>query len=318
MALNLLFVADPLDRFNVERDTTFAMMLEAQRRGHACFEGHHTGLQVERSRAFSRCNRATVQRAAQGSHYARGPWETLPLDHFDAVFMRTDPPMDDRYITALWILDLADRAKTQLINEPRGILAANEKMYALQFPEFTPETLVTSSAAEVKRFFKDVGEDIILKPLDGHGGSGVLRVTAGDRNFNSMIELLTHEGRRWVMVQRYIKAARQGDKRILLVDGNPVGAILRVPSDEDNRGNIHVGAVVQKASITAREQELCAALSPVLTRDGLRFVGIDVIGELLTEVNVTSPTGAQEIARFDGSCPEGVLLDSVEARAVRA
>jgi len=315
--LHLLFVVDPVDTFNPTRDTSFAIMLEAQRRGHAVFEAHLTGLSAVGATPWARCARLTVQRAPKPDHVQRGDWISKPLETFDAIFMRKDPPVDAAYTTACWLLDLTSRARTQLINAPAGILAANEKIYALRFPAFTPPTLVTGNPAEVSHFMDDVGGDAILKPLDGHGGAGVLRATSGDRNVRSMVELLTHQGTRPVMVQRYIPQAREGDKRILLVDGNPVGAILRVPPEDDNRGNIHVGATVHQTTLTARESEMCEALGPALRRDGLTLVGIDVIGGFLTEVNVTSPTGAQEIGRLDGTCPEGVLLDVVEARVPR-
>jgi glutathione synthase len=315
MALKLLFVADPVDTFNPLRDTTFAIMLEAQRRGHACFEAHLDGLSALHGVPRARCAQVTVQRAERPHHFLRQPWNVATLASFDAIFMRKDPPVDDAYTTALWLLDLTARERTVVINEPRGILAANEKAYALRFPDFIPESLVTRSAADVLAFFEEMNGDIILKPLDGHGGAGVLRATRGDRNLASMIDLLTADGRRSIMVQRYIPAARQGDKRIMLVDGRPVGAILRVPPEHDNRGNIHVGATVEKTTLTPREHEMCEALAPQLHRDGLVLVGIDVIGDLLTEVNVTSPTGVQEIGRLDGTCPEAALLDVVEARA---
>lgn len=315
MSLDMLFVVDPVESFNPNRDTSFAIMLEAQRRGHAVFEARVDGLYAVTGVPWARCAPLTVTRAERPGHFQRGAWTERPLESFRVVWMRKDPPVDDAYTTACWLLDLTNRAHTQVINAPRGILAANEKVYALRFPSLVPPTLVDRDAGEIARFMAQQGGDVILKPLDGHGGAGVLRAQAGDRNVRSMVELLTRQGTRPIMVQRYLPAAREGDKRILLVDGNSVGAILRVPPADDNRGNIHVGATVHKTTLTARETEICAALGPALRQDGLTLVGIDVIGDFLTEVNVTSPTGAQEIGRLDGTCPEAVLLDVVEARA---
>ncbi|MEW5853679.1 MAG: glutathione synthase [Myxococcota bacterium] len=317
MALKMLFVADPAETMLVDRDTTFAIMLEAQRRGHQVFEAWIEGLSERNNVPLARVAPVRVQRAERPNHFKREPWAVVPLHDFDVVFMRKDPPVDEAFYYSLLLLERVDRARTQVVNEPRGILAANEKLYALQFKDFTPETLVTRSSADIVQFYRDMGEDIILKPLDGHGGEGVLRVMKGDRNLKSMIEVLTRFGSKWIMAQRYLPAARQGDKRIILVDGKPVGAILRVPPEDDNRGNIHIGATVRKTSLSPREREMCEALGPTLRRDGLTLVGIDVIGEKLTEVNVTSPTGMQEMGRFDGTCPEGILLDVVEARAGR-
>lgn len=315
MSLRLLFVCDPMETMLVDRDTTFALMLEAQQRGHVVHEAWLDMLSMRGAEPWCRAFPVTVQRAVQGQHFQRRGMERAPLASYDAIFMRKDPPMDGAYVTSLWLLDAVDRAHTQVINEPRGILAANEKLYALQFKDFIPPTLVTRSMEEVLAFFRDVGGDMIIKPLDGHAGAGVLRCIQGDRNLRSMMELLMQGGRSWVMAQRYLPEARQGDKRILLVNGTPVGALLRVPAEDDNRGNIHVGAQVQASSLSPRDVALCEALAPALRRDGLLLVGIDVIGGQLTEVNVTSPTGAQEIGRFDGTCPEGALLNLVQQRA---
>jgi glutathione synthase len=315
MSLRILFVADPLESFNIHKDTTFAMMEAAQQRGWTCFEAQVSGLTAHNGVPHARSARVTVQRKDPPNHFTRDAWDNHALSGFDAIIMRKDPPVDAAYTTALWLLDLTDRRRTQVLNEPKGILAANEKVYALRFPEFIPDTLVSSRSDDVVAFYRDMGQDIILKPLDGHGGLGILRVTPGDRNLRSMIELLTLDGKRCLMAQRYLPAARLGDKRILLVDGEPLGAVLRVPSEEDNRGNMHVGGQAQPTDITAREREMCAALGPQLRKDGLTFVGIDVIGERLTEVNVTSPTGAQEIARFTGNNAAARLMDVIGRRA---
>lgn len=316
MSLRVLFVADPLETFNIHKDTTFAMMEAAQQRGWSCFEAHVPGLHAQGATPLARCAPVTVARQAPPQHFTRGAWNVEPLSSFDAVIMRKDPPVDAAFTTALWLLDLTDRRRTQMVNDPRSILAANEKVYALRFPEFTPETLVSSQAQDLVAFYKAMNQDIILKPLDGHGGRGILRVSPGDRNLHSMIELLTNDGQRCIMAQRYLPAAREGDKRILLVDGEPVGgALLRVPAEADNRGNMHVGGTAQNAPITARERTLCEAVGAQLKKDNLPFVGIDVIGERLTEVNVTSPTGAQEIMRFTGVNAADRLMEVLKKRA---
>jgi glutathione synthase len=201
------------------------------------------------------------------------------------------------------------------LNDPRGLVNANEKLYALNFPALIPESVVTADATRLKAFMEALGGEMIVKPLDGCGGAGVLHVHRSDRNLNALLELSTAEGTRLVMAQRYLPAARAGDKRLIVLDGEPLGAILRVPREDEHRGNIHVGGQVKPSPVDDRDREICRQMAPRLRRDGLYFVGLDIIGGFVTEVNVTSPTGVQEIDRLDGTCLEARVLDFVETRA---
>ena len=228
--------------------------------------------------------------------------------------MRKDPPADAPYLYATMILSLADRARTFVLNEPAGLREANEKLYALNFPGAIPPTVVTYEIPRLKRFMEEQGGEMIVKPLDGHGGEGVFHARAGDRNLNAILEAVTRFESRPIMGQRYIPEIRNGDKRLIVLNGEPLGCTLRVPRDDENRGNIHVGGNCVKAEITARDREICRMLRPRLERDGLYFVGLDIIGDYLTEVNVTSPTGIQEIDRLDSTNLEARVIDFVEAR----
>jgi glutathione synthase len=228
--------------------------------------------------------------------------------------MRKDPPFDMKFFFTTHVLSLIDESQCFLLNHPRGLREANEKLYALRFPEQIPQTLVASDMRTLKAFMAELGGEMIVKPLDGCGGSGVFYLRAEDRNTNSILEAATDNGRRLVMAQRYLPEIRQGDKRIIVLDGEPLGAVLRVPLESETRGNIHVGGRVVKTDVTSRDREICAALAPSLRADGLYLVGLDVIGNYLTEVNVTSPTGVQEINRLDGVRLESRVVDFVEQR----
>jgi glutathione synthase len=219
------------------------------------------------------------------------------------------------YVFASHLLALVDPAVTFVLNDPRGLVVANEKIYALNFPAVIPESLISADANRLKAFMDSLGGEMIVKPLDGCGGAGVFHVHRGDRNLNALLELSTAEGTRLVMAQRYLPAVREGDKRIIVLDGEPLGAILRVPREDETRGNIHVGGQVKRSPLDDRDREICRLMAPRLQQDGLFFVGLDVIGGYVTEVNVTSPTGVQEIDRLDGACLEARVLDFVEARA---
>jgi len=227
-----------------------------------------------------------------------GDRQLRPLEEMDAVFMRTDPPVTVPYLYATYILDYIDSAKTLVVNSPQGIRAANEKMYALQFTQAIPETIVTQNKQVIREFVEQKGA-AVLKPLGGKAGEGILFLEPGDRNFNSMVEISTYQGKVPVMVQTYLPEAKAGDKRIILLNGQPIGAVNRIPTGQEFRGNMAVGGRVAQVDITARELEICTQLAPTLQRDGLIFVGIDVIGGYLTEVNVTSPTGIREIDRLN-------------------
>jgi glutathione synthase len=234
------------------------------------------------------------------------------------VFMRKDPPFDMAYFFATHVLGLADPAATLVVNDPRGLREANEKLYSLHFPDLIPESLVTADPARLKTFMETLGGEMIVKPLDGCGGAGVFHLHRGDRNLNAILEVSTLNATRLVMAQRYLPAIRSdGDKRLIVLAGEPLGAIRRVPQEDETRGNIHVGGRVERAPVDARDREICRRMAPRLAADGLYFVGLDIIGGLVTEVNVTSPTGVQEIDRLDGACLEGRVLDWVETRAAR-
>ncbi len=312
--MRFAFLMDPLDRVAVDKDTTFALMLSAQGRGHTLYTLGPDDLIAEGPSTFARVRRARVQRAEAPGHAAEGPVERLDLATFDAVFVRTDPPFDSRY---LYVTQLLERIKgrTLVLNDPRGLRDANEKLYALHFPEVMPRTLVASSEAEIRAFLEGLGTSGVIKPLDGAGGRGVMLLDLADRNFRSIVETLTDAGRRYAMVQEYLPAVRVGDKRILLLDGEALGAILRVPRDDDARSNIHVGGSVVPADLDDDDRRIVAAVGPRLRADGLYFVGLDVIGGRLTEVNVTSPTGIQELSRFAGGDPEGRVIAWVESGA---
>lgn len=310
------FVMDPIERILPDKDTTFMFMLEAARRGHEVWYLQLDDLWVARGVPHGRARRAEVFRPSAGdpAHHRLYEERSAPLATFDAVFMRKDPPFDMAFFVATHVLSLIDPHRTLVINAPRGLREANEKLYALHFPAVIPDSLVSADAARLKGFLAELGGEMIIKPLDGAGGSGVFHLRPGDRNLNAILETATHDGRRQIMAQRYLPAIRQGDKRIIVLDGEPLGAVLRVPREDETRGNIHVGGATERAPLTARDREICAALAPRLRQDGLWFVGLDVIGEWLTEVNVTSPTGIQEINALDGVALERPVLDFVEQR----
>jgi glutathione synthase len=313
-ALRLLYVMDPLSRVLVDKDTTFAFMLEGQRRGHTQHTCGVEDLFAERAVPHARTRFAEVRRGEP--HYTLGEERTVPLAWFDVVFMRKDPPFDLAYFFATHVLGLVDRRATLVVNDPRGLREANEKLYALHFPDVIPESLVTADSTRLKAFMEALGGEMIVKPLDGCGGAGIFHLRRGDRNLNAILELSTQNGTRLVMAQRYLAAVRtSGDKRLIVLAGEPLGAIARVPQEDEHRGNIHVGGRVERAAVDDRDREICRRMASRLDADGLWFVGLDVIGGLVTEVNVTSPTGVQEIDRLDGVCLEARVLDWVEARA---
>jgi glutathione synthase len=312
-ALRILYVMDPMSRTLVDKDTTFAFQLEGQRRGHMQYHCEPEDLFVDRTVPHGAVRRLTVQRA--DVHFQLDEARTVPLAFFDIVFMRKDPPFDMRYFFATHLLGLLDPGETLVVNSPRGLRDANEKLYALNFPDVIPESLVTQDIPRLRAFLDSLGGEMIVKPLDGCGGAGVLHVHRDDRNLNALLEMETRNGTEMVMAQRYLPAARQGDKRLIVLDGDPLGAVLRVPREDEHRGNIHVGGRVVRSPVDERDREICRRMTPRLRSDGLWFVGLDVIGGLVTEVNVTSPTGVQEIDRLDGVCLEAQVLDFVEARA---
>ena len=310
--LKVAVVMDPVDTINIDKDTTFVLILEAQRRGHQMYFLELDDLFIRGGAAHGRYRRLQLARATP--HYQLGEFETGALEDFDSVWMRKDPPFDMKFFFATHLLSLIDQSKCFVMNHPKGLREANEKLYALRFPEQIPQTLVGSNMAQLRDFMSELGGEMIVKPLDGCGGSGVFYLNQQDRNTNAILEAATDNGRRLVMGQRYLPEIRQGDKRIIVLNGVPLGAVLRVPMASETRGNIHVGGTCVKTEVTARDQEICAALAPLLRTDGLYFVGLDVIGSFLTEVNVTSPTGIQEVNALNGVCLESQVIDFIEQR----
>ena len=309
--LRFAFIMDPIQHVLIDKDTTFVFMLEAQARGHEVWYLEMSDLFIERARAMGRARRIELRREAN-NHFTFGAEHTGPLGEFDAIFMRKDPPFDIAYLHATQLLDLAQNEGAVVLNRPAGLRAANEKLYALNFPGVIPATLITHDATRLKAFLDELGGEMIIKPIDGHGGAGIFYVRQDDRNLNSILETLTRDGHEAIIAQQYIPEVRQGDKRLIALNGEPIGCTLRVPRADENRGNIHVGGTCVKADITDRDKEICQTVAPFLQRDGLYFVGLDIIGDYLTEVNVTSPTGVQEIDRLNQTCLEAQVIDFAE------
>jgi len=300
------FIIDPIARLDPSHDTSVALMEAAQILGHEVWitQANSLGVSNGKASALLQPVQLTPVTLVDGLWVAATPWfevgklERRQLEEMDAVFMRTDPPVSVPYLYATYILDYVDPAKTLVINTPQGIRAANEKMYALQFTHAIPETIVSQDKQVIREFLERKGAAII-KPLGGKAGEGILFLDPGDRNFNSLVEISTFQAQVPVMVQTYLPEAKLGDKRIILLNGEPIGAVNRIPTGKEFRGNMAVGGRVAQTEISDRELDICTQLAPTLRRDGLIFVGIDIIGGYLTEVNVTSPTGIREIDRLD-------------------
>ncbi|HLO48633.1 MAG TPA: glutathione synthase [Kamptonema sp.] len=317
--MKFAFIIDPIHRLIPGHDTSVALMEAAQELGHEVWVTQAEHLSVIGGKAWGLLSRVALKpvELVEGRWVAAEVWYELEtptlqaLEAMDAVFMRTDPPVNIPYLYATYILDCIDNKKTLVINSPSGLRAANEKMYALQFTEAIPETIVSQSKQVIRQFVEEKAA-AVLKPLGGKAGEGILFLEARDRNFNSLIEISTQQGQVPVMVQTYLPAAKEGDKRIILLNGKPIGAINRIPTGNEFRGNMAVGGRVAKTEITEREYQICAQVAPVLQRDGLYFVGIDVIGGYLTEVNVTSPTGVREIDLLNDVCLGKEVIKWVE------
>ncbi|MEQ9371255.1 MAG: glutathione synthase [Coleofasciculus chthonoplastes F3-SA18-01] len=307
--MKFAFIIDPLSKLNPSHDTSVALMEAAQALGHDVWITQAQKLTVVNNQAWANLEKVQLTPAelvegrwvVSERWYAIADTVSLPLEDMDAVFMRTDPPVTIPYLYATYILDYINPKKTQVINTPTGLRRANEKMYALQFKEVIPETIVSQDKLTIQKFVEKQGA-AVLKPLGGKAGEGILFLEAGDRNFNSLVEISTKWGYEPVMVQTYLPAAKEGDKRIIVLNGDPIGAVNRIPTGSEFRGNMAVGGRVAATEITPQEQKICALLKPQLQQDGLYFVGIDVIGGYLTEVNVTSPTGIREIDQLNGTC----------------
>ena len=305
--MKLAFIIDSIHTLDPCHDTSVALMEAAQILGHEIWVTQANLLSVVDSKAWAFLEQVELVpvQLLEGRYLAANPWYKLSqrtltsLETMDAVFMRTDPPVNVPYLYATYILDYIDQNKTLVINSPSGIRAANEKMYALQFTKAIPETIVSADKEFIRQFVETKGA-AVLKPLGNKAGEGILFLQSGDRNFNSIVELSTLQGRVPVMVQTYLPEAKEGDKRIILLNGEPIGALNRLSSTTDFRNNMATGGTVAQTEITPRENEICTQLGDRLRQDGLIFVGIDVIGGYLTEVNVTSPTGIREIDRLDG------------------
>jgi len=311
MSLAVAIQMDPIDAIDIDGDSTFALALEAQARGHGLFHYLPEDLSLRDGRVVAKARPLMVRRE-DGNHFSFGDAETLDLAGVDVVLMRQDPPFDMAYITATHILEHV-HPQTLVVNDPVSVRNAPEKLFVTHFDGVMPPTLITSSREEIAAF-RAKHKDIIVKPLFGNGGAGVFHIKPDDENLNSLLEMFDGIHREPVIIQRYLPEVRLGDKRIILVDGEPVGAINRVPAEGEARSNMHVGGRAEKIGLTPRERDICAAIGPALREQGLIFVGIDVIGDYLTEINVTSPTGIQEIDRFDGVNLSALIWDAIEAR----
>lgn len=319
--LRIGVVMDPLPSVHPDKDTTFALMLEAQKRGHELWVVDHRDLFCVDADVRAMGRRAEVFRpkAPGEPHHRFHQSAPLVLADFDAVWMRTDPPVDADYLYATHLLSLVEARGVFVMNRPAAIRDANEKLYALNFPDCIPRTLLTRDVARLKEFLGEVGGEMILKPPHGWGGLGIFHVHVGDRNLNAILETVTENGRTLTMAQQYIKEVRElGDERVIMLDGEPLGAIARVPREDEHRSNLHVGGTARKVVLGPRERRICDRVGPKLRAAGLWFVGLDVIGDYLTEVNVTSPTGIQEIDRLDGVCLETKIIELVERKAAEA
>ncbi len=312
--MRYLFLMDPLETVKINKDTSFAFMESSYERGHEVFYVPKGGVFLRDGEVFFHAVPAAPQREPEHPYIVGEPL-TLAAHETDAIFIRPDPPFDEEYLMNTWLLDQAKR-HTFVINDPAGVRTVNEKVWATQFTEFTPRTLITRRQEDYQAFLHEE-KDIIVKPTNGHGGKSVFHVHEGDLNANVVFETLTNMGRFEVVVQEYLPAAREGDKRILLLDGDYLGAVLRVHSEYDHRNNFFAGGSAQEAVITPEERAIIAALKPHLQALGLYFVGIDIIGNRLVEVNVTSPTGIQEAGKFAGERLADRVIDFVDARAQR-
>jgi glutathione synthase len=306
---------DPIERINIKGDSTFALMLEAQKREHSIFYFTPADLFMKNGCVFADGHELRVH-DVHGAHYDLGARQTLALEELDVVHLRQDPPFDMAYVTTTHVLDHI-HPKTLVVNDPASVRNAPEKLFVTEFPELMPPTLITRSLDAVNAFRAE-HKDIIVKPLYGNGGAAVFRVREDDTNTGSLVELFQTVFREPFVVQRYLPEVRKGDKRIILVDGKPAGAINRVPAERETRSNMHVGGRPEASELTPREREICERIGPELKRRGLIFVGIDVIGDYLTEINVTSPTGIREVKRFGGPDIAALIWDAVEAKVSSA
>lgn len=311
MPLKVAFQMDEISSLHIEGDTTFAMMLEAQKRGHELFYYTPDRLSLLDGKVTATGHNVELKDVA-GDHFKLGEEQTVDLSNYDVVHLRQDPPFDMGYITTTHILEQI-HPKTLVVNNPKEVRNAPEKFFVLNFPELTASTLITRDEKTVESFRKEK-KDIIVKPLYGNGGAGVFRIKEDDTNLSSLMEMLKEQSPEPFIVQEYLPAVRAGDKRIILIDGEPVGAINRVPAANETRSNMHVGGRPEHIDLSERDKEICSAIGPELKKRGLIFVGIDVIGNVLTEINVTSPTGVREVLKFGGADIAALLWDCLEEK----
>jgi len=310
--LRVAIQMDPIEAVNIESDTTFLQAMEAQNRGYPVWVYDFRTLALEDGRLFCRARPVTLRQTV-GDHVSFGDEVKLDLSQdVDVILMRQDPPFDMAYVTATYLLETV-HPKTLVVNDPAEVRSAPEKLLVTRFPGLTPPTLISSDAVALSDFHRRHG-DVVLKPLHGAGGSGVVRLKADDPNLDALIEIHAVGSRDPLVIQKFLPAVSKGDKRILLIDGEPVGAINRVPAEGAVRSNLHVGGTAAAVELTARDREICAAIGPTLRERGLLFVGIDVIGDWLTEINVTSPTGAQQLKRFTGVDAAALMWDAIERK----
>jgi len=322
--MRLAFIIDPITHLDPTHDSSVAMMESACRRGWSVFMVSMSSLSLEAGKVWAKTTPVTIFPVSlkDGKWIAPQPWYSLGetsyqcLATMQAVWMRPDPPVTTEYLYATYLLDYLDPQHTLVINSPHGIRSANEKLYAMQFSSLIPQTIVTADKNTIREFTHKMGK-VVLKPLGGKGGEGILFLEPSDRNLNSLIEISTHLGKTPVMVQEFLPAVVAGDKRIILLDGEPIGAVNRIPKAGELRGNMAAGGSVAQVNLTERDREICGAIAPALNRDNLYFVGIDVIGDYLTEVNVTSPTGIREIDRLNGVCLSDRIMDWLEVKCTR-
>lgn len=312
MTLTVAIQMDHVSTIDIDGDSTFVMALEAQKRGYTLFHYEPKGLSLSNGRVIAAGQPLDVRRE-KGNHFTLGDYKTIDLaEDSDVVLMRQDPPFDMSYITATHFLEMV-HPKTYVVNNPREVRNAPEKLFVTEFPQFMPPTLIAHNRAEIAKFRAE-HKDIIVKPLFGNGGAGVFHIKPDDENLNVVLEMFKAESRDPIIIQAYLKDVRSGDKRIILIDGEIAGATNRVPQEGESRSNMHVGGQPEKSKLTDREREICAVLGPELKKRGLLFVGIDVIGGMMTEINVTSPTGLQEVNRFDDVCLEADIWDAIESK----
>ena len=311
MALNVAVQMDPVERINIRGDSTFALLLEAQKRGHALSYFTPNRLAQHGDRVFATAPYLTV-RDKESDHFTLGDARRTELTAFDVILLRQDPPFDMAYITTTHMLERV-HPKTLVVNDPAHVRNAPEKIFVLEFPDLMPPTLVTRDLAEIKAFREEHG-DIVMKPLYGNGGAAVFRLTRDDLNFGSLYDLFATTFREQWMIQKFLPAVKDGDKRIILVDGEFAGAVNRVPAADDLRSNMVRGGAAKQTDLTAREREICARLGPALRERGLIFVGIDVIDGFLTEINVTSPTGLRAIRNLGGPDIAAIIWNCIESK----